>query len=107
MPVSRYCQAFETWAKALQEKRDRAKEGKDNDYHTEENPDPLWRVADQVPYVAIAIYKSNLLSRLIYGSQRLRSTPCPKHKGHWSGYGWGKECECQDGNDITGWLPEE
>lgn len=65
---------------------------------------PLW----------IVIPKSNLLARLLYGGEKLRTTPCPVHCGTWSGVpfpaAWFKAdlsgnpyyCGCQG----TGWLPE-
>lgn len=39
----------------------------------------------------LAVWKSDLLSRMIYGREKGPSqTPCPVHKGHWSGchFGW-------------------
>jgi hypothetical protein len=58
--------------------------------------------------VSIMARKSNLLARLIYANQKVRTKKCPEHKGHWSGYYSISEgpCECCDGLDITGWLPE-
>jgi hypothetical protein len=50
--------------------------------------------------------KSNLLWRLLYLDQPLRTKKCPKHNGRWSGYlAPGETCECAVGLDITGWLP--
>ncbi len=55
----------------------------------------------------IDLRKSNLLWRLIYGGESLRSRECPTHKGRWSGMAWnGDECACAGGGCITGWLPE-
>jgi hypothetical protein len=69
----------------------------------------------------MAILKSNLLYRLIYLKESLRTTPCKDHGGTYEG--WGEyeidektgvslvECECQvleSGkvwNNLTGWLP--
>ncbi len=39
----------------------------------------------------LAVVKSDLLNRLVYGGEKGPSqTPCPVHKGHWSGchFGW-------------------
>jgi hypothetical protein len=60
------------------------------------------------------IGKSNLLARLLYGRQPLRTVPCPVHRGHWHGLGSllvegpgglvevrSEECGCHG----TGWLP--
>ena len=40
---------------------------------------------------ALIVWKSDLLNRLIYGGEKAPSqTPCPVHKGSWSGchFGW-------------------
>lgn len=62
-------------------------------------------------FVTITAAKSNLLYRLLYLRQPLRTEKCPVHDGHWAGYPSiiGGEsstaCACQVGLDITGWLP--
>jgi len=62
----------------------------------------------QIHYVFTQIHKSNLLHRLLYQGQRLRSRPCPEHKGTWSGCHWeALPCGCQDGANVTGWLPND
>src|SRR5947199_7147549 len=51
------------------------------------------------------IRKSNLLGRLLYAKQPLRTEPCPTHQGHidMEELLTGKQgCPCQG----TGWLPE-
>lgn len=87
LPVRRYCDALETWARVYVEKR----------------PSARLALAD----VRLAIVKSNLLARLIYGGQKLRTRPCPIHKGEWSGC-VPEPCAggCSDGINLTGWLPE-
>lgn len=53
-------------------------------------------------YDEITIAKSSLLCRLLYDGETLRTTPCPTHKGRWSG------CHpepCEHGCDYVGWLP--
>ena len=68
------------------------------------------RLSETVGQVFLQIQKSNLLWRLIYGGQELRTTPCPEHKGKWSGCMWPKDekdvCACMDGCNVTGWLPD-
>lgn len=111
-PVSEYCAAFEAWGQALASRRSRIEAMPDADpMKQHELDDPLTVLAGQVFAIGLAIRKSNLLSRLIYSGQPLRTEMCPIHKGRWSGYGhaaFGHEhiCECQEGcYDITGWLP--
>lgn len=92
LPLGRFCDALKTWFRAI-EKRNidpalhdphRSPQGKD--YHT------VLRLIER------DIRKSNLLYRLIYEEQKLRTDQCPVHKGHWTG----ADCEC----DGTGWLRE-
>lgn len=85
-----YCAALETWAKLAR---------KEN------------IISDQV-YLDVrkAIVKSNLLDRLIYGQEKLRTRKCPLHKGKWSGISFDKKCPglCDSTNgNLTGWIPEE
>lgn len=101
MPVSRYCDAFSKWAGALAERATRETDG--DKHFRDANLDAIAKLALTIE---LAIRKSNLLYRLIYAGQPIRTQMCPIHKGHWSGYGHGGHpCECQDGYDITGWLP--
>ncbi len=89
-PISEYCEAFRTWADCIQKAKDN---GKDRFYYAEYLPDILRDIR-----------KSSLLWRLLYGGQKLRKTPCPEHKGRWSGIPFEKlECGC----DLIGWLPED
>lgn len=64
----------------------------------------------KIQYVFIQIMKSNLLSRTIYGGEKPRQTPCPVHKGRWSGCRLTEDMECKgacaDGSNVTGWLRE-
>ena len=83
MPVSQYCQAFKTWL--------------------EVGANQWGRVLDEdkISGLMTAILKSNLLARLIYGGEKLRTQACPLHSGTWVGIG-----ECPHGCDKTGWIPE-
>lgn len=87
LPVGHYCKALETWAEVYLERF------------------PSYREA--FASVRISIVKSNLLARLIYDGQKLRTRQCPIHKGTWSGC-VPEPCEagCSDGMNLTGWLPE-
>src|SRR5271170_6775101 len=57
--------------------------------------------------VDLNISKSCLLWRLFFTEEGMRQTPCPEHKGRWSGCNWSSPgCECRNGSNVTGWLPE-
>jgi len=43
---------------------------------------------------------------VLYAGEELRKTPCPLHKGHWSGVGPDPGCGCWSYGNITGWLAE-
>jgi len=66
--------------------------------------------------VMLAIQKSSLLGRTMYGGQKPRTKKCPVHQGRWSGLyatrpdhharGTDLVCECWDGWECSGWVPE-
>lgn len=91
-PVSRYCEALETWADVV-------------------NSQDYTRVdKSAIDVVKLAIYKSNLLYRMVYLGEPLRTIQCPTHKGQWSGMHFSDQppCQCTDrSGNITGWLPME
>lgn len=91
MPVSRYCTALETWARAVQQCHD----GR------------LLELAKHFDSIALAIRKSNLLFRLIYLGEEIRTVACPVHEGVWSGCKPDGTCKCMSGFNVTGWLPNE
>lgn len=93
-PVSEYCRAVGDYMRAL------AQDGAGSP-----SGDRLNEIARELKFETAYFAKSNLLYRLLYLGQPLRTEKCPTHDGHWSGYGWGDPCACQVGNDITGWLP--
>jgi hypothetical protein len=64
------------------------------------------RAAHQVERVFLAIHKSNLLARLLYVGEKLRTTMCPEHKGHWSGIEFGPDGVCPHKCQLTGWIQE-
>ena len=53
--------------------------------------------------------KSNLLARLVYQDEPLRTERCPEHKGRWSGctFGSSKCPHCMDGLNVTGWIAHD
>lgn len=64
-------------------------------------------VAEAFNSVYLNLMKSNLAHRLVYLGEPVRTEPCPKHKGHWSGCRFFDDdpCECMSGSNVTGWLP--
>lgn len=102
-PVSQYCNAFRAWGEAITEKV-KELEGDTSEYAQHERE--RWqKVVDALAALQIPILKSNLLYRLIYLGEELRTEKCPEHRGRWSGYYWERPCECNSGLDVTGWLP--
>lgn len=106
-PVSQYCQAFRDWAKAIQQKVkeiEAIEEPGPADHYDLEQWKPLGDLAWRLE---LSIYKSNLLYRLIYAGDELRTKKCPKHDGRWSGcVGFNEvDCGCVYHGNITGWLP--
>jgi hypothetical protein len=79
----------------------------DNEYVTE------WRKAfsEHWSFIRLSISKSNLLWRLMYGGEEIRTRPCPIHKGKWSGCNLAEDTACKglcmSGHNVTGWLPNE
>jgi hypothetical protein len=62
--------------------------------------------AYQVERTFLAIGKSNLLARLLYSGEKLRTKMCPEHKGTWSGIEWGPDGACPHKCQLTGWVQE-
>ena len=94
--IDEFCRAMDTWAQVCQ----RELPG-DGEYRHQ------WRKEFCVhwAFVRLAIAKSCLLDRLIYGGEKLRGTMCPIHMGHWSGCNLtGEACDCAHDSCITGWL---
>jgi len=93
-PVNEYCAALEAWRNAIHEAHARGEPDWDN-------------LIEAIDTVELSMKKSNLLYRLIYLGEKLRTKPCPIHKGHWSGCSPDPCPEgCSSGSDITGWLEE-
>ena len=98
VPLSAVCGAVATWARCIDDnntpplvRANRTEQGAGYHY--------------MLHHILIDIRKSNLLGRLLYAKQTLRTKPCPKHEGHMDMEELltGTEgCPCQG----TGWLPE-
>lgn len=98
------CHVLIAWAGKVQEaahaaeKRYRPSSGFASDSTAAHIAAEAYEVA--IHEVMLAVEKSNLLARMIYGGEALRITKCPEHKGHWTGNG-----KCPHGCGLTGWLP--
>lgn len=127
MPVSRYCASLQAWRRAQSDRVARLRantflgiEGPPDDLQTQAAKDSYWAWKKsgsygyqelrelEVELLAIdnlnrRVLKSNLLARLIYGGEKIRTRMCPKHKGVWSGM---PSSNCEHGCQHTGWLPE-
>ena len=96
LKAEEFCKAFYTWAEACQ-----------TELPTDDEGMKQWRqeFADHWSFIELAVHKSCLLNRLIYGREPLRTDMCPQHKGKWSGCVWEKlDCGCQFASNVTGWL---
>jgi len=97
-PIGQYCAAFRTWQNAIEEAYTRETEpALKADFEA---------MIRDIANTRVLVTKSNLLWRLLYEGEGLRTEPCPIHKGHWSGCAWGDDqCpHCMSGDNITGWL---
>lgn len=94
------CEAMRTWAEAY-----KTPLPTDDPYKRKERED----FAAAWDKVHMAIYKSNLLYRLLYAGEKLRTEPCPIHKGRWSGcVPYPPEgCNCHSYGNLTGWKAPE
>jgi hypothetical protein len=61
--------------------------------------------AHQIERTFLSIHKSNLLARLLYNGEKLRTQMCPEHKGKWSGIEFG-DTVCPHKCQLTGWIQE-
>ena len=98
-PISQYCDAFRTWHEAIEQAFRRAE---DNSYEKR----TLESMVVAIREVSLMVSKSNLLARLLYEGEKLRTEPCPIHQGRWSGCVWGEQrCpHCMSGDNVTGWV---
>lgn len=60
---------------------------------------------DAVSRTFLQITKSNLLYRLLYRGEKLRTQMCPEHKGTWSGLE-GPDSSCPHRCQMTGWVQD-
>lgn len=104
MPLKRFCAAISTWARCTE---------RANGMHAHEVPEgaelrpntPASRsYAQYLGAILRDIRKSNLLHRLLYRGELLRTRPCPSHKGRQGAF---DPVPCPHGCDFTGWLRED
>jgi hypothetical protein len=70
--IDQFCRAMDTWARVCQQELE-------SDYEHRRR----WRkeFGEHWAFIRLAIAKSCLLDRLIYGGETLREKMCPIHKG--------------------------
>ena len=101
LPMSKFCDAISNWFRCIiRNNTDPELVGKSADYR---QGNAYYKYLSNIE---IDIRKSNLLARLLYDGEELRTEICPNHKGHWDGqaqlfYG------CIYGCGGTGWLPND
>lgn len=93
LPMSRFCDAIRTWASCIESA---------NEDGTKKYAHGSGYVT-VLPHVLCDIQKSNLLARLLYLNEPLRTQKCPVHKGHWDGQA-SLLNGCTYGCNGTGWL---
>ena len=93
MPIKKYCAALETWASIMIDLE--GKPGRMRESNKE--------YCNALSRMRIDIHKSNLLFRLLYLEEPLRTEECPIHKGEWNGQA---QCifGCVLGCDGSGFL---
>lgn len=113
MPVSQYCKALRTWARCIEELNEPKRDPYCEVHHFLEGDGRCTCAtthahgrdyAKHLHRILIDISKSNLLYRLLYAGESLRTQKCPEHKGQWSGLP--SLVNCPHGCDGTGWLRE-
>lgn len=101
MPVSFFCDFLKQWALLASTPYPEEQHDQENKIRQESGE----RARD----VFLQIRKSNLLWRLIYAGEPLRTVPCPEHKGRWSGCNKPEDTACKGAcmfeSNVTGWLP--
>jgi hypothetical protein len=98
LPLRSFCKAIETWMECII-KNNTEPELVRHDLESGR------RYYKHLPQLKIDIRKSNLLGRLLFAKESLRSKMCPKHKGHWDGRAMFFE-KCPHDCGGTGWLKE-
>jgi len=92
-----FCNAMDAWAGACM-----------TELPTDDEDKKKWRKEFREAWslIRLAIRKSCLLDRLIYGGETLRTEICPVHLGRWSGCSMDPQpagCNCRHDICLTGW----
>ena len=98
LPLGDFCEAIGTWMDCIVKNNTDPALKRGGMEHGNEYYEFLNRMR-------IDIMKSNLLGRLLYAKEPLRTRMCPLHKGHYSGQAMFFE-KCPHLCDGTGWLRE-
>lgn len=101
IPVSEACAAIEAWGRACS---DNHPELDERFVTQEQRTGAIWR--DSGTFLLLHAAKSNMLARLLYGREKLRTAKCPEHDGRWQGLEFGDNV-CSYGCGLTGWLPAD
>lgn len=99
LPMSKYCAAFQTWAEVVERACTDPTLMRDPEYPRRQYGHAYH---EHLRYILLDIRKSNLLGRMLYGGEPLRTEKCPEHGGHWDGQSM--LLGCRHGCDGTGWL---
>ncbi len=98
LPLGNFCRAMQLWMDCIVKNNTDPTLTRNGINHGREYFEFLRQMS-------IDIRKSNLLGRLLYAKEPLRTRMCPLHKGHWSGEAMFFE-KCRHLCDGTGWLRE-
>ena len=98
LPLPNFCRAMSIWMDCI------LKNNTDSSL-LRATPNHGHRYFGFLEEVYVDIRKSNLLARLLYGEEPVRSRMCPIHKGHWDGDAMFFK-KCPHLCDGTGWLRE-
>src|SRR5260370_17317421 len=98
LPLGNFCHAMELWMDCI------VKNNTDPTL-TQQGINHGQKYFESLKFMRVDIRKSNLLGRLLYAKEPLRTRMCPLHKGHWNGQAMLLQ-KCHLLCDGTGWLRE-
>ena len=98
LPLGHFCHAMELWMDCIVRNNTDPRLAQEGINHGQ-------KYFEFLNLMRIDIRKSNLLGRLLYAKEPLRTRMCPIHKGHWNGQAMFFE-KCHLLCDGTGWLRE-